>query len=84
MNQIFKGLIPNDFLNSYLVINKVRNAFLLQNFDDNDFDILKRISKIKNIFPNLYLLKSENYFFLSIEKLYENDINTEKKNRQYS
>lgn len=79
MNSIFKGLIPNDFLNAYLVINKVRNAFLLQNFDDNDFDILKRISKIKNIFPNLYLLKSENYFFLSIEKLYENDINTEKK-----
>ena len=79
MNNIFKGLIPNDFLNSYLVINKVRRAFLLQNFDNNYFDILNRISKIKIEFPILNILQTENYYFFSIDKLNKNDVNTEKK-----
>jgi hypothetical protein len=52
----FKGLDPVDYINSLLVTKKVREAYLIQNFepttDSIDVkirDILKGISSIKTI-----------------------------------
>ena len=58
-----------DYINSLLVIKKVRKAYLIQNHEPTDSQINKRITNIQKIFPTLILLKDGTYYYLSEEKL---------------
>ena len=67
---------PEDFINSFLIIKGVRDAYLLQNHKSTTYEIDNRINAIQTKFPELNLLKNNNYYYFSLKKLTLQDIET--------
>lgn len=72
-------LDPEDYINSSLVVNGVRDAYLIQNFESSTDEVDERIRKIQEAFPQLKLLQSNNYYFLSLKSLNEVDVDNNTK-----
>lgn len=71
--------LMEDLMNIYLVKNKIRDAYLIQSFLPDEKEIDKRIKIIKMITPNINVFRSNNYYFLSLILLNEDDINCDEK-----
>ena len=78
-NQDFNLLGPEDYINSLIVIEGIRKAYLIQNFSETDIEINKRIENIQQVFPKLQLLTDQNYNYLSLEKLTKKQVNNNDK-----
>ena len=75
----FVGLDPVDYINSLLVTEKVRKAYLIQNFESNTVSVDAKIQKILEVFPALKLLQHDNYYFLSLKSLTRAEVNNDEK-----
>lgn len=67
-------LYLEDNIQSYLINEGVRPAYLIQNFEVSKTEINKRIRTILLKYPNLFLLEKANYFFFSKTKLNDSNI----------
>ena len=79
MSYNFYGLKKEDYINALLVENKIREAYLIQNFESTTEIIDVRIKQIQTIFPKLNLLQNNNYYFLSLKPLKLVDVDNDKK-----
>jgi hypothetical protein len=68
---------PIDYINSLLVVKGVRDAYLIQNFESSTDAVDERIQKIQEVFPQLKLLKNNNYYFLSLKSLNKADVDND-------
>ena len=75
----FDSLKPVDYINSFLVEKGIRDAYLIQNFESNTDVVESRIAEIQTIFPKLKILKTGNYYFLSLKQLKKVDVETDEK-----
>jgi hypothetical protein len=72
-------LDPIDYVNSLLVVKEVRDAYLIQNFESSTDAVDERILKIQETFPQLKVLKNNNYYFLSLKSLNQADVDNDTK-----
>lgn len=72
-------LNPVDYINALLVVKGVRDAYLIQNFESTTDAVDERIKKIQAQFPELKLLKNNNYYFLSLKPLKKEDVDDDTK-----
>lgn len=70
-------LYLEDTIQSYLIKEGVRQAYLIQNFETSQTEINKRIYNILQKYPNLFILQNHNNFFVSKHKLDASDVLTQ-------
>lgn len=77
--QDFNLLGPEDYINSLIVVEGIRKAYLIQNFSETDIEIKKRIENIQQVFSKLQLLTNQNYNYLSLKKLKKKQVDNNDK-----
>jgi hypothetical protein len=72
-------LVYEPYINAFLVEKGVRDAYLIQNFESTDTEVIALINNIQVIFPNLKVLVYNNYYYLSKRELKTEDVNSSEK-----
>ena len=72
-------LVYEPYINAFLVEKGVRDAYLIQNFESTDTEVIALTNNIQVVFPNLKVFVSNNYYYLSKRELKTEDVNSSEK-----